>query len=234
MPTAAAIPLASILSEITETVTSAIGDYGLYAVFLLMLIDAVLPAASEVVMVYGGAVASGAFADQEVVLFGWTIEEGLPAYVAISLAGTIGYTIGSVGGWAIGLYGGRPYLERHGRWLHLDEQKLDRAERWFERWEDWAVFLGRLTPVVRSFVSIPAGVMETPLVRYTLLTLVGSALWCFGFAGAGYLAGESWEDFHHAFRYLDYLIAGAIVAVAAWLVLRWLRRRRESQESSAP
>ena len=234
MPIAAAIPLASILSEITETVTSAIGDYGLYAVFLLMLIDAVLPAASEVVMVYGGAVASGAFADQEVVLFGWTIEEGLPAYVAIALAGTIGYTIGSVGGWAIGLYGGRPYLERHGRWLHLDEQKLDRAERWFERWEDWAVFLGRLTPVVRSFVSIPAGVMEAPLVRYTLLTLAGSALWCFGFAGAGYLAGESWEDFHHAFRYLDYVIAGAIVAAAAWLAFRWLRRRRESQESSAP
>ena len=170
-------------------------------------------------MVYGGAVASGAFADQEVVLFGRTIEEGLPAYVAIALAGTIGYTIGSVIGWAIGLYGGRPYLERHGRWLHLDEQRLDRAERWFERWEDWAVFLGRLTPVVRSFVSIPAGVMETPFVRYTLLTLAGSAIWCFAFAGAGYLAGENWEDFHHAFRYLDYLVAAAIVGVAAWLVL---------------
>ena len=96
---------------------------------------------------------------------------GPPAYLAVALAGTIGYTIGSIGGWAIGLYGGRPYLERHGRWLHLNEAKLDRAERWFERWEDWAVFLGRLTPVVRSFVSIPAGVFETPFVRYTLLTL---------------------------------------------------------------
>ena len=155
--------VASILSGITEVVTSAIGDYGLYAVFVLMLVDAVLPAASEVVMVYGGAVAAGAFADQDVVLFGRTIEEGLPAYLAIALAGTIGYTIGSVVGWAIGLYGGRPYLERHGRWLHLDVEKLDRAERWFERWEDWAVFLGRLTPVVRSFVSIPAGVFEAPL-----------------------------------------------------------------------
>ena len=80
------------------------------------------------------------------------------AYVAVALAGTIGYTLGAIVGWAIGVYGGRPYLERHGRWLHLDEEKLDRAERWFERWEDWAVFLGRLTPVIRSFVSIPAGV----------------------------------------------------------------------------
>ena len=231
---AASLFVASVLSEITDTVTSAIGDYGLYAVFLLMLVDAVLPAASEVVMVYGGAVASGAFAGQEVVLFGSTIEEGVPAYLAIALAGTIGYTIGSVIGWLIGLYGGRPYLERHGRWLHLDKERLDRAESWFERWEDWAVFLGRLTPVVRSFVSIPAGVMETPFVRYTLLTLAGSAIWCFAFAGAGYLAGDNWEDFHHAFRYLDYLVAAAVVAAAAWLVWRWLRRRRASQESPLP
>ena len=218
--------VASALSAITEAITSTIGDYGLYAVFLLMLVDAVLPAASEVVMVYGGAVAAGAFAGQDVVFFGTRIEDGLPAYLAIALAGTIGYTIGSMGGWAIGLYGGRPYLERHGRWLHLDERRLDRAERWFERWEDWAVFLGRLTPVVRSFVSIPAGVMETPFVRYTLLTLAGSAIWCFAFAGAGWAAGESWEDFHHAFRYLEYVVAAAIVAVAALLVLRYMRKRR--------
>jgi membrane protein DedA with SNARE-associated domain len=227
------MPVASLLHELSELITSTIGDHGLYAVFLLMLVDAVLPAASELVMVYGGAVAAGAFANQKVVLFGNTIEEGFPAYVAMALAGTIGYTLGSVGGWAIGLYGGRPYLERHGRWLHLDEAKLDRAERWFERWEDWAVFLGRLTPVVRSFVSVPAGVMEAPLVRYTLLTLAGSAIWCFAFAGAGYLAGDSWEDFHHAFRYLEYVVAAAIVAGIGWLVLRYVRRRRRLAEESA-
>jgi membrane protein DedA with SNARE-associated domain len=220
------MPVASILSELSELITSTIGDYGLYAVFLLMLVDAVLPAASELVMVYGGAVAAGAFANQKVVLFGYTFDEGLPAYLAIAVAGTVGYTIGSVGGWAIGLYGGRPYLERHGRWLHLDEARLDRAERWFERWEDWAVFLGRLTPVVRSFVSVPAGVMESPLVRYTLLTLAGSAIWCFAFAGAGYLAGDRWEDFHHAFRYFEYLVAAAIVAGVAWIVVHFVRRRR--------
>ena len=224
--------VASILSEITDAITAAIGDYGLYAVFVLMLVDAVLPAASEVVMVYGGALASGAFVGQDVVLFGRTIEEGLPAYLAIALAGTIGYTIGAVGGWAIGLYGGRPYLERHGRWLHLNEAKLERAERWFDRWGDRAVFLGRLTPVVRSFVSVPAGVLEAKLGRYTLLTLLGSAIWCFAFAGAGYAAGESWEDFHHAFRYFDYLIAAAIVAVVAFLVVRHLRRRRRVAEES--
>jgi membrane protein DedA with SNARE-associated domain len=227
--------VASVLSGLSDAVTSFIGDYGLYGVFVLMLIDAMFPAASELVMVYGGALAAGAFADQEVTLFGSTIDEGLSAYVAIALAGTIGYTIGAVIGWAIGLYGGRPYLERHGRWLHLSEEKLDRAERWFERWEDWAVFLGRLTPVIRSFISIPAGVFEVPFVRYTLLTFLGSAIWCFSFAGAGYLAGSAWEDFHHAFGYVEYLLAAAVVVGAAWFGWKYVkkRRRRLAQESSA-
>ncbi len=227
------MPVASILSEVTEAVTSAIGDHGLYAVFLLMFVDALFPAASEVVMMYAGALAAGAFAGQDVVLFGRTIEDGFAAYVAVALAGTIGYTIGAIVGWGIGLYGGRPYLERHGRWLHLDIEKLDRAERWFERWESWAVFLGRLTPVVRSFISIPAGVMEVPFVRYTLLTLAGSAIWCFAFAGFGYVAGESWEELHDAFSYLDYVIVGGVVAGAAWFVVRRLRRRRIAHESSS-
>ncbi len=227
--------VASVLSGLTDAVTGVVGDYGLYAVFLLMLVDAVFPAASELVMVYAGALAAGAFANQDVVLFGQTIDDGWPAYIAIAIAGTIGYTIGAVIGWAIGIYGGRPYLERHGRWLHLDAEKLDRAERWFERWEDWAVFLGRLTPVIRSFVSIPAGVMEVPFVRYTVLTLFGSAIWCFGFAGVGFALGASWEDFQHAFRYVDYLVAAAVLAGAGWLAWRFVRRRRArvAEDSSA-
>ena len=225
---------ASILSELSDAITSVIGDYGLYAVFWLMLIDAVLPAASELVMVYGGALAAGAFANQQVTLFGREIDEGWPAYVAIVLAGTIGYTLGSMGGWAIGFYGGRPYLERHGRWLHLSPAKLEKAERWFERWEDWAAFLGRLLPGIRSFVSVPAGVFEAPFWRYTWLTLAGSTIWCLLFAGAGFAAGESWEDFHHAFRYVEYLVAVAIIGGAAWLGWRYLKRRRGrvAEESS--
>jgi membrane protein DedA with SNARE-associated domain len=226
------VPTASILSEITDAVTSSIGDYGLYAVFLLMLVDAVLPAASEVVMVYGGAVAAGAFAGQSVTLFGRQLDEGLPAYLAIALAGTIGYTIGSVGGWAIGDYGGRPYLEKHGRWLHLDSRRLDRAEAWFDRWESWAVFLGRLTPVVRSFVSVPAGVFRAPLGRYTLLTLAGSAIWCFVLAGVGWALGANWEEFHHAFRYADYAIIAAVAAGIAWLGWKLLARRRAGREAA--
>ena len=218
--------LASALSQITETVTGWIGDYGLYGVFWLMLVDAVLPAASEVVMVYAGAVAAGAFADQSVTLFGHTFGSGLPAYVAMSLAGAIGYLLGAILGWWIGVRGGRPYLERHGRWLHLDTQKLDRAETWFDRWGNWAVFLGRVTPVIRSFISVPAGVFHSPLGRYTVLTALGSALWCFAFAGAGWAAGSNWESFHESFRYVDYLVAAVVLAVAAWIAVHLVRRRR--------
>ena len=208
----------------TDRVTELLGDYGLYAVFLLMLVDAVLPAASELVMVYAGALAAGAFSSG-VVLFGYEFESGLGAWLAMVLAGTIGYTIGSVLGWAIGIYGGRPYLERHGRWLHLSPQKLARAERWFDRWGDWAVFLGRITPVVRSFVSIPAGVFQAPLGRYTVFTFIGSTIWCVVFAAIGYAFGTRWETFHENFHYVDYAVAAGIVLGVAYLLVR---RRRSS------
>ncbi len=223
--------VASIVSGITDAVTSAIGNHGLYAVFLLMFGDALFPMASEVVMIYAGAVAAGAFANQDVVLFGHTFPAGAPAYLAMSLAGTIGYTLGAIVGWAIGRYGGRPYLERHGRWLHLDEQRLEQAERWFERWEDWAVFLGRITPLVRSFVSIPAGVLEARFWRYVVLTLVGSAIWCFAFAAAGWAAGANWTKIHDASSVADYLVVAAAIAVVGWLAFRWARRRRLPKDS---
>src|SRR5439155_9033992 len=98
-----------------------------------MALDAVFPAASELVMVYAGALASGAFAGQHVVLFGHTIQTDWVAFVVMALAGTIGYVLGSIGGWAIGLYGGRPLAERHGRFFHVGPERLDRAERWFDR-----------------------------------------------------------------------------------------------------
>jgi membrane protein DedA with SNARE-associated domain len=218
------------VEHVTETFTSVVGDYGLYAVFLLMLVDAVLPAASELVMVYSGALAAGAFAGQNVTLFGEQIDSGFWAFVAMALAGTLGYTVGAILGWAIGLYGGRPFLERRGRWFHLGHGKLERAERWFDRWGQAAVFLGRITPVVRSFISIPAGVFRAALGPYSALTLLGSAIWCFAFAGIGYALGSNWETFHHAFRYADYAVIAAVVALVGWLAWRTRSRRRSARE----
>ena len=219
--------VASVTSVITDRVTEILGDHGLYAVFLLMLVDAVFPAFSELVMVYAGALAAGAFSTS-VVLFGHEFESGFGAWLAMVLAGTIGYTIGSLIGWAIGIYGGRPFLERRGRWFHLSHERLERAERWFDRWGDWAVLIGRVTPVARSFISIPAGVFRMPLGRYTVLTFIGSTAWCIAFAGAGYAAGTRWETFHEKFHYVDYAIAALVVAGVAYLLIR---RRRSSSLS---
>ena len=221
------MPVASILSEITDLLTTVVGDYGLYAVFFLMLIDAVLPAASELVMVYGGAVAGGAVAGPEGELVGWSRGPPEEADHGLALAGTLGYSVGSALGWWIGARGGRPFLARHGRWLHLDEAKLARAERWFERWEDSAVFFGRITPVVRSFVSIPAGVFRVPFARYNWLTLAGSAIWCFTLAGVGWALGSQWEEFHDAFHYVDYAIIASVLVGAAYLTWKYMRRREK-------
>lgn len=210
-----------MVASLTSSVTTFIGDHGLYAVFVLMAVDAVFPAASELVMLYAGALAAGAFSGQHVVLFGDRIDSHFWAYMAISFAGTIGYTLGSLVGWGIGAYAGRPLLEERGRWFHLDRAKLDRADRWFERWGDWAVFLGRLTPVVRSFISIPAGVVRMPIVRFTVLTFLGSAIWCFAIAGVGWALGASYERFHHDFAYVEYAVVAAVIVLIAWLILRW-------------
>jgi membrane protein DedA with SNARE-associated domain len=222
------------VSEITDAVTSAVGDYGLYAVFLLMLVDAVLPAASEIVMLYAGAVAAGAFAGQSVTIFGERIESTGWAYVAMALAGTVGYLLGSVLGWGIGWYGGRPYLERHGRWLHVTPEKLDRADDWFARYGDVSVLLARVVPVVRSFISIPAGVVRMALGRFVLLSIPGSALWCFAIAGVGFALGTGWERFHHGWRYADYIVLGALLAgvlFLAWRVRQRRARRRAVERS---
>jgi membrane protein DedA with SNARE-associated domain len=227
------VPVASV----TSSLTSLIGDHGLYAVFVLMAIDAVFPAASELVMVYAGALAAGAFPGQHVDLFDHQISSHAWAFVAMALAGTLGYLFGAIVGWAIGIYGGRPLLERRGRWFHLSGDKLDRAERWFDRWDSYAVFIGRITPVIRSFISIPAGVFRMPFAPYVVLTAIGSAIWAFAFAGIGWAAGQSYERVHHDFGYVEYLVVAAILV----LLVFWIVRRRRSpkpgpgvQERSRP
>ena len=223
-----------LVAGVTSTLTSLIGDHGVYAVFLLMAIDAVFPAASELVMVYAGALAAGAFAGQQVDLFGSQVSSHFWAFVVMASAGALGYLVGAIVGWAIGFYGGRPLLERHGRWFHLSGDKLERAERWFDRWDDLAVLLGRVAPVIRSFISIPAGVFRMPFWRYVVLTAVGSAIWAFALAGVGYGAGRSYERFHHDFSYVEYAVVALVVAVAGYLVWRWRQSRLAGRASDSP
>jgi membrane protein DedA with SNARE-associated domain len=217
--------LGSVFSVVTDQITTLIGDRGVIAVFCLMFFDAVFPAFSELVTLYAGALAAGAFA-QSVVFFGHPIESRPWAFVTMVLTGTVGYTLGSVAGWAIGIYGGRPFLEEHGRWFHLPHERLERAERWFDRFGSWAVLVGRVTPIARSFISIPAGVFRARLAPYALLTFIGSTVWCLAFGSVGFALGTRWEEFQSRFHYVDYAVLGAILAAVALIILR---RRRSTR-----
>jgi membrane protein DedA with SNARE-associated domain len=201
-----------MLSQLTTWVS----DHGAAAVFVLMAVDALLPAGGELVMLAAGAMAAGALGHAH---------GGLETYLGLALAGTVGYLAGAMIGWAIGARGGRTLIERHGRWVHVSPERFARAERWFARYGAAAVFLGRLTPVVRSFISIAAGALGTPIGSYVPLTLAGSAIWCFGFAAVGWAVGGSYDSVHHAFRYADVAAVVALVGAAAWLAAPRRRRR---------
>ncbi len=164
--------------------TAFVGNHGLAAVFVLMFVAAMLPAASELTMIYGGALASGALAGHIA-----HFKSGLPAYLAVVVTGVVANLLGACAGWAIGYYGGHPLLERHGRWLHATPERIARAERWFDRFGDVAVPLGFACPVIRSFVALPAGILEMPLRRLLPLAAVGCVVFCAVIAGIGWAVG---------------------------------------------
>jgi membrane protein DedA with SNARE-associated domain len=196
----------------TAQLTDWIAAHGVAAVFLLMAVDAVLPAGGELVMLFAGALAAGA------------ISGHAPSSLAAAvLAGTLGYLTGSLAGWALGRAGGRPFIERHGRWLHLGPPRFRRAERWFARYGSTFVLFGRLTPLVRSFVSIPAGALEFPFPRYVVLTAIASLIWCTAFGIAGHALGTHWDSVHHAFRYADYVALALVVLIGTAGLVRTRR-----------
>jgi membrane protein DedA with SNARE-associated domain len=211
-----------VLASVSTSITQFVGDRGLYAVFVLLLIDAVFPAGSELVMVYAGALAAGTFAGQDVAILGTTLHSGAAAFAAVVVVGAVGYLCGAVLGWWIGVTAGRPFVERHGRVFHLRPRSLERADAWFARYGNRAVFWGRLVPVVRSFISIPAGFERMPLRPYSILTLLGSLIWCLVFAAIGWIVGSSYESFN---RWNEYLSIAIVVAVIGGAVVLLLRRR---------
>jgi membrane protein DedA with SNARE-associated domain len=218
----------------TAHITDWIAHHAIIAVFVLMAIDSVFPAAGELVMLFAGAVAGGAIAGSHVGLLGTTVASGVPAFVVLVATGVLGYLVGSWVGWAIGWWGGRELIERHGRWVHLGPERFARAERWFDRFEGSAVFLGRLTPLVRSFISIPAGTLGSRLVPYTLLTIAAAVIWNVAFAAAGWALGDSWDTVHRAFRYVDYAAVVVVVAVVVYLIVRARAAARTRRAAARP
>jgi membrane protein DedA with SNARE-associated domain len=168
-------------------------------------------------------------------LAGWMLVRGIaevpqvPAWQALwmgGLFGAIGCTLGSVISYALGAWGGRPLVKRYGKYILVGEEDLEKADRWFARWGDWAAFVSRLLPIVRTFISFPAGVVRMSFVRFALFSFVGSFIWCALLAWGGYLFGQHWEELRAIMRPFDIPIAIVIVAGLAYYVYRHVRKSR--------
>jgi membrane protein DedA with SNARE-associated domain len=197
-----------------------IASYGYLAIFVLMLAEsACIPVPSELIMTFGGALAAGAVPGTHLNLIG------------VILAGTAGNVAGSYIAWAVGRYGGQPALSRltQGKWgrrLRLREHDVDRAVAWFDRYGNKAVLIGRLLPVVRTFISLPAGIAGMPPLRFGIYTTLGCLPWTTALAVAGYAVGANWESIANAFHGPSYIIAGIVLVVIVLAVWRFARRRQ--------
>src|SRR5688500_12265894 len=144
--------------------------------------------------------------------------------LAVILA-TIGSVVGALVGYYIGAWGGRPLLDRHGRYVGIGADDLDRADRWFARWGSWAVFLGRMVPLVRTFVSYPAGISRMPMGRFLLFSALGSLPWNAALITAGFVVGENYDQIEAAIKPFEYVIYVVVIGVVLFVVARWVMGR---------
>lgn len=208
-----------MLAIFQEFVTTTIGDYGLLAIFVLMLLEsACVPIPSEVTMLFGGALTATAFAGEGSELGFW----------AVVIVGTAGNLIGSWLAYWAGDYGGRPLIDRFGRYLLIRPHEVDKAHAWFEHRGEVTVFVSRLLPVVRTFISLPAGVAEMPFVRFTFYTVLGCLPWCLALTWLGATLGDNWTAVEEILRPIAWLIA-IVLVIAAIVVIkhRWTTVRAE-------
>jgi membrane protein DedA with SNARE-associated domain len=206
-----------MLEWLEHLITDYLGDYGYQAVFVLMVLEsACIPIPSEVTMVFGGFLVSRGELD-----FFW-----------VAMLGTIANVVGSWLAYWVGLRGGRPLLERWGKYIFLRKHELDRAEAWFERRGELAVFVSRLLPVVRTFISLPAGVARMPFGKFTLYTFLGCLPWTFALTWAGVVLGDNWETVLRYGEPISWAIAIALAGVIAWWLIKRARAKRAEQPSA--
>jgi membrane protein DedA with SNARE-associated domain len=210
-----------IIEPIVNWVTQFIGQFGAWgwvAVFILMVLEsACIPVPSEAIMPFAGFVVS----------------EGEMSLFAIVTAGVAGNVVGSWISYWIGLYGGRPFVDKYGKYVLLRHHHLDLAERWFERWGAPTVFFSRMLPIVRTFISLPAGMARMPFWKFTLYTTLGCIPWVFMLGYVGVKLGDNWEKIRSYLHYADYLVLATIVAIVVWQVVKWRRRGPRGLSSDA-
>jgi membrane protein DedA with SNARE-associated domain len=206
--------LEAILQPLIDFVTATIGDYGLFAVFGLMLLESMgvlIP--SEAISPFAGYLVS----QERMSMFGATA------------AGVLGNLVGSWIAYFIGLWGGRELWVRYGRFVGVREHHLIMAEKWFDKYGEFTVFISRCLPGIRTFISFPAGIARMNFAKFTFYTFLGCVPWVFALTYLGYLLGENWDRVGSYLHYLDYAIALGVLAGAVYLFYRWRSVRSSSR-----
>ena len=206
--------IAKIIEILSAFIVATISTLGYGGVVLLMAIEsACIPLPSEIIMPFSG----------------YLVYKGQFNLWAVGVAGAVGCVVGSWVAYYVGLYGGRPFIEKYGRYVLLSRHDLDLADRWFARYGEIIVFASRLLPVIRTFIAFPAGVARMNMTRFTIYTFLGSLPWCVGLAYVGQVLGEQWdknETLKTWFHRFDFLIGAVILLAAVWWVWRHFKHSR--------
>ena len=207
--------------QLVEFLTNLFQTIGWFGVVVIMALESAnIPIPSEVTMP----------------LSGWMLVQakGMSALQALLLGGlwgAVGCTIGSIVSYGLGAWGGRPLVERYGKYILVSQEDLEKADRWFARWGDWASFISRLLPIVRTFISFPAGVVRMNFPRFTIYSFIGSFIWCGLLALGGYYFGQNWEELRAIMRPFDIPIALVIVAAFAYYVYHHVRKNKAEKNT---
>jgi len=202
--------IASITDPLVQFAVDVIDKMGLIGVFLLMVAEsACLPIPSEATMLFAG----------------FNVANGEYSLFAATAAGVAGNVVGSWIAYGVGYFGRVDLIEKHGRKVFIKPHHLRWADDWFARYGDATIFFSRMLPIIRTFISLPAGVARMPFWRFTILTVLGCTPWVFMLAFIGKQAGENWENWKEHLHYVDYVVIAAVVIGAIWLFVRYRRRR---------
>ncbi len=213
------VPLASITDPIVDFAVGVVGDLGLVGIFILMALEsACIPIPSEATMLFAG----------------FNVAEGEYSLFAAVAVASVSNVVGSWIAYGVGRAGRVDLIEKHGRKIGISPKHLATADRWFERHGDATVFFTRLLPIIRTFISLPAGVARMPFWRFSVLTLAGCIPWMLMLTFIGVQVGERWRQWQQYLHYVDYVVAGLIVLAAIWLIVRWWRGRGPTVEAGAP
>jgi len=198
----------SLISSFIVNTISSFGYGGLS--FLMALESACIPIPSEIIMPFSG----------------YLVFLGKFSFWSVILWGTFGNLIGSLIAYLIGFYGGRPLIERYGKYILISREELEGADRWFKKYGQTGVLFSRMLPVVRTFISLPAGIARMPLWKFSFYTFAGSLPWTFILAYAGFILGQNWRELEVYFRKFDWLAAIVILGIVAWWLIRKLKSNK--------